>query len=455
MGYKAGDGNQKRTVPGFALCIQSLESAGMRASSTCLLLAMIFAGCAHQEGQLAHIDREMRGVASVIAYDPDKAMPSIGGGFFLAKDRVVTARHVLAGADRVDIRTYDGKTIPVAGIIAENRTMDLVMVQLWHPSRGVIPLPVAATEPPPGARIHAVGSPLGLEWTISEGLVAALRDIPEAGRIVQHTVAISPGSSGGPLLDARGRVIAIQTGSIIADRSQAIQAGQNLNFAVPTSLVAKLQPEKLIKLADARKDVPAGWVPKVTRNTDLASLRPLTRDDFTGAIPFFEQCAKDNPGEPDAWFRLGLCQEHIGKLDDAVASYRKAVEMRPDFATVWNNIGAICIRQNKYEDAVAALVHAVKANPSHKEALNSLGVAYLKLHRYQEALSAAEKAAKLDPRHVSANYTIGAAYLHLGQREKAIEYQKILADLDGNIAGRLQKEIGETEKQQPAGASAQ
>ena len=80
--------------------------------------------------------------------------------------------------------------------------------------------------------MFAIGSPQGLELTISDGIVSGMRDLPQ-GRVIQTTAPISPGSSGGPLFDAYGRLVGIMT---FQHRS-----GQNLNFAVPADWIADMR----------------------------------------------------------------------------------------------------------------------------------------------------------------------------------------------------------------------
>ncbi len=376
------------------------------------------------------------GIVTIVSYDPDKAMPKFGAGFLIAPDRVITCRHMFAGADRADVRTHAGQTIAVTGIIAENPTMDVAMVQLAQSAKDAQPLALADRPPQLGQRLLAVGAPLGLEWTVSDGIVSGIRDIPEAGPSLQHTAAVSGGSSGGPLLDMSGRVVAIQTSCITIGKDGYTHAGEALNFGVPAQVMAQLKPGAIKTLAAARKEIAAAWVPPVTRNIDKASLRPMTRDDFQGSLAFFEQVTRDNP-TADAWFRLGLCYEKLNRNDDALKAYARATTISRDHATAWNNMGATYIRLQRYDEALPALKAAVAANPADVEALNSLAVAYICLKRYPEAIAPAAEAARLNPKHAYAQYHLGEACLKSDQRPRAVQQQKILVDLDAKLAQKL------------------
>ena len=72
-----------------------------------------------------------------------------------------------------------------------------------------------------------------------------------------------------------------------------------------------------------REDVPPGWKPPITKGIDSISLHPLTRQDFRGALEFFEAAVKDEPDEPDVWFRLGLCHEKLADRAKAIETYER------------------------------------------------------------------------------------------------------------------------------------
>ena len=89
-------------------------------------------------------------------------------------------------------------------------------------------LPLSSGTVSPGQQVFAIGNPVGLEKTISQGIVAGVR-ISNQRKLIQITSPISHGSSGGPILDSRGQVIAVAVGML--------EDGQNLNFAVPVEYV--------------------------------------------------------------------------------------------------------------------------------------------------------------------------------------------------------------------------
>src|SRR3954453_5015934 len=98
-----------------------------------LLVLAAHVATAAPEALPALIARTTPGVCTILSYNPDLVMPGVGTGFFVANDRVITARHVLARADRAVIRTHDGASVGIAGILAEQRDVHLVLVQLTKP----------------------------------------------------------------------------------------------------------------------------------------------------------------------------------------------------------------------------------------------------------------------------------------------------------------------------------
>jgi hypothetical protein len=125
--------------------------------------------------------------------------------------------------------TSSGKKVPITGIFAHDSKNDLALLAVpGLVSHSVV---LSKTNVKVGQRIYAIGSPQGLTNTISEGIVSGRRNLA-GSELYQISAPISPGSSGGPIVDDKGGVIGIAVG--------AITSGQNLNFAIPIKEVDKL-----------------------------------------------------------------------------------------------------------------------------------------------------------------------------------------------------------------------
>lgn len=176
-------------------------------------------------------------VVVILTYDKEGKTLSQGTGFFInEKGGVVTNRHVLEGASHAEVKTPEGKVYPVKKVIAEEIEGDLIQISVEILRNVVRPLLISASLPEVGERVVVIGSPLGLEQTVSEGIVSAVRKIPAFGKVIQITAPISSGSSGSPVVNMRGEVIGVASFQMVK--------GQNLNFAIPGERVAILKPEK-------------------------------------------------------------------------------------------------------------------------------------------------------------------------------------------------------------------
>src|SRR5205807_5409088 len=186
------------------------------------------------------VRRVKSSVVSVLTYDA-KGEPLISGsGFFIRPGEVVTNMHVIRGAQRVEIHTLEGKgrTYPVTGALAIDEEADLALLSVNLPEEKSRALPLSVSLPEEGEQIFLIGNPLRLEGSVSDGIVSAVREVPDVGKIIQITAPVSHGNSGSPLLNMRGQVVGIVT--------VKVTNGQNINLALAASRIASLQPGKLM-----------------------------------------------------------------------------------------------------------------------------------------------------------------------------------------------------------------
>ena len=163
-----------------------------------------------------------------------KTAAGIGSGFFINREgQIVTNKHVLSNPDGAEIKTISGNVYKVQKVIHEDPAADLVIASTDATSRESKPVSINAVLPVVGEKIIVIGSPLGLEQTVSDGIVSALRSNQQSIEFIQITAPVSPGNSGGPLLNMRGEVIGVATFQY--------NSGQNLNFCVAASRISGLQ----------------------------------------------------------------------------------------------------------------------------------------------------------------------------------------------------------------------
>jgi hypothetical protein len=164
----------------------------------------------------------------------DKNRPiSLGSGFFVRPDVVVTNYHVIEGASDGFAKIV-GETFiyHIEGVVGIDKTKDLALLKLKRVNgKPLILADISKIEV--GQEVFALGNPKGLEGTISPGIISgsSLRQV-ENENLIQITAPISPGSSGGPVVNRKGEVVGVAVASL--------KEGQSLNFAVPSSYLAIL-----------------------------------------------------------------------------------------------------------------------------------------------------------------------------------------------------------------------
>jgi S1-C subfamily serine protease len=131
------------------------------------------------ESLLSPIKRIKPSTLIIFAYDDKGDFLKLGSGFFISQNGdVITNYHVIQGASSAEIKTADEKTYPITYIVAGDEPNDLIRLSVNIPSQDVYPLSLSQTIPEVGERIIVYGSPLGLENTVSDGIVSAIRDFP-------------------------------------------------------------------------------------------------------------------------------------------------------------------------------------------------------------------------------------------------------------------------------------
>ncbi|MFO8060255.1 MAG: trypsin-like peptidase domain-containing protein, partial [Bacillota bacterium] len=228
---------------------------------------------------------------------------SLGSGFHIGDEMVVTNYHVIEGGVGLSVRAHDGEQYPVGGVAAADVDCDLAVLVV--PGLEIPHLELSDDgQVRAGQTVVAVGSPLGLAGTVSAGIVSAPSREILGQSFIQTTAPISPGSSGSPLLDLYGRVVGVITMAAVDP------AVQTINFAIPSSRVIEL-----VEGAGAAEDLPGAedssaevlsvgeldaWLAEVTGDT-LFEFSLVTAVEDGDAVFFY------------LWVRAGDdCQQLLG-----------------------------------------------------------------------------------------------------------------------------------------------
>jgi len=195
----------------------------------------------HPRKDVATIAKEAKGaVVSIVMADKSGQPIAQGSGFVVSRDgKVVTNYHVIKSGSSAIIKLPDGSFFTVDGVLAFDKNRDIAIIKA-HGNNFKTAALGDSDRLQIGDDVVAIGSPLSLESTVSNGIISAIRTVEdEGGKFVQTTAPISPGSSGGPLFDMAGEVIGITTSHI--------RGGENLNFAIPINDVKPMLAPNLSK----------------------------------------------------------------------------------------------------------------------------------------------------------------------------------------------------------------
>jgi len=421
---------------------------------------------------------------------------SRGSGFFIDADRIVTNRHVLDGAHRAEVHSSTGSIFQVKGVLAVDAEGDIALLKIDMPTPPIKPLPLDKTSPQEGESVVVIGNPLGLEGSVTNGIVSAVRDIPTFGRIIQITAPISAGSSGSPVVNMQGQVIGLAT--------LQITGGQSVNFAIPSERISQLQASTLMSLSDL--------VASTGRNKRAKAvqffrdgLSFLSKDDCEKALPYFEKAVESDGNYAEAWAQSGFCNEKLGKhtealeaskkavnlrpsaesyfniglasfylkqykeaseayrqsikldpynsadayyalglvyrdwgkADEEIQAYKQSIRLRPDYTVAYERLGSRYLKSKKFTEAVEVFRQLAALKPSDPVAPNNLGEAYVELKNYNDALESFRQSIRLKPDFGRAYYNLGKTLLTMGNRDAALEQYTILTNIDPSWAEKL------------------
>ncbi len=259
-----------------------------------------------------------------------------GSGFFVRPDVIATNYHVIEGAKSGTVKVVGETSVDaIIGVLAFDKKKDLALLKVATNNRK--PLTLADfSKIEVGQAIFALGNPRGLEGTISPGIISSnsLRQI-EAEDLIQITAPISPGSSGGPIVNSKGEVIGVAVGSLTN--------GQNLNFAIPSAFLAILlaNMKALVALSDLNKSTVATRPPETKiasepTPSESAPTSPITKsrkskdDSFKDIAALLstkkpEDMAKAYPLSKDFLARFGKDDkdENVKRIRIFVSRYRE------------------------------------------------------------------------------------------------------------------------------------
>ena len=406
-----------------------------------LALAAIAPANAAENDAAAVFEKAKKSVVVVRVFDADDNQSAQGSGVITAENEVTTNCHVVENAVRVEV-VRQGEEKPIAAEVANGDAgRDLCLLS----AKGLINAATIrkAKDLTVGENVYAVGSPQGLEFSISGGIISQLRSLGGSPPLIQTDAAISEGSSGGGLFDGEGNLVGITT--------FYYRDGQNLNFAIPSEWIAdarlnqspfsesesapQISSGSFLDFYDKAVELEKaedwnGLLAHCKRWTEAESENALAQfslgvaydniNHYDDAIAAYREALRINPEDADVWYNLGNAYGNLDRHDDAIAAFREAVQTNPEDASAWNNLGVAYGNINRYDDEIAAYREALRINPKHADAWHNLGVAYGKLDRHNDEIAAYREAVRINPEYADAWYNLGYVYDELGHYDDAI-----------------------------------
>lgn len=355
-----------------------------------LLIALVTARPSYSQENLPELVKRVKpAIVAIVTYDANGVALTTGSGFFLRPGQVVTNLHVIRGARRCEVKTLDGKgrVYQVSGLLDVDEEGDLALLSVEMPHSRARASQLATLLPEEGEKIFVIGNPLKLEGSVSDGIVSAVRELPNIGKIIQITAPISHGNSGSPVFNLKGEVVGVVT--------IKVTNGQNINLAIGAARVRQLHAGKRRLLAEMTMRDKSGDPSESLYKTGLDS---LWLGNFDNALGYFENAVNKNPARADAWVQVGFCKVKQGKNEEAIKAYQHAVLLTPDSDEVRNRLGDAYYYSGRLMEAIAAYKEAVRLRPQSAEGYYNLALAYFENGNEHEGLTAARALKQLDER---------------------------------------------------------
>ena len=373
--------------------------------------------------------------------DSNGKILGFGSGFFVKPNLIATNYHVIAGAASGTAKLV-GKhtTYKIEGFTATDEDNDLALLKVS--AYDIKPLMLGKSDAVKiGDTVYVAGNPKGLEGTFSDGIISSRRDKYTKERF-QMTAPISPGSSGGPVLNGKGEVIGV---SVAAHRDLD---AQNLNFSIPShylkTLLTLSKPAKplaqvnqtisaetyfmrgnacyeieLYHLAIANYDKAIGLKPTLVDAYNNRGAAKGKLGQHFAAISDFDKAIQLKPDEAKVYNNRGIAKDKLGQHFAAISDYDKAIQLKPDLAEAYYDRGNTKGKLGQYFAAISDFDKAIQLKPDLAEAYLQRGLAKVVLDQHSAAISDFDKAVQLEPDDAKAYYSRGIAKVLLNRTWEA------------------------------------
>ena len=357
-----------------------------------------------------------------------------GSGFIFSEDGLIgTNYHVVDGIDSLLVKTSDGTFYDAELLIIDEKN-DMAILRIKNANGTKFPTIKFANSDAlrVGQEVFAIGSPLGYEYTISQGIIAGIRDNEKVSftdpvtyspieknfeKVIQITAAISPGNSGGALFNRKGEVIGITT--------YTYSGYGNLNFAIAINSFVYFMNSVDLANIDNNEEAKK----KRQESLYLSNLRLAGNFKSEATYNWMYVKQKDTMKTLDTFI---VKQDSIARMNfnKAEAFYYKCIDIAPDSFTVYRemmDLYVYCENFNKAEDLYDTIKTRFQSDSLLSLLSQSLANAYTTNKEYKKALEFYEKMSAMDTSDIYLRYQIGNIYEKMNKNSRAVkEYKKII-----------------------------
>jgi Tfp pilus assembly protein PilF len=364
--------------------------------------------------------KQKGGVVTIYVTDNDGGLVSCGTGFFVdAEGTIATNHHVVASVISVKnnllmVRLENGAYFALDRVLTWDEQKDLALIKVRGTDTPALKLSTSQRSKQ-GDDVYVIGSPLGLELSVSEGVVSAVRKGPD---LLQITAAVSPGSSGSPVFNNRGEVI----GAAVS----VLEGGQNINFAIPATQIKQF-------IAGYKKEgakAPASS-PSPGKATAVGEHKNEMKEEMKRLMLKKPLTAVERlPSSPMAWFNLALTYRELDMTTEAVQAYKKAIDLKHDFAIAHFFLATAYGSLGMQAENIASLQRAASIDPTLADAHFFLGVVYTQMGLNSLALERMQAAVKTQPNNLQAKFALALLYENAGRTQDALRQYNEIVKID-------------------------
>ena len=331
------------------------------------LISFLIAAAASAQNDEQLAEKALAATVYLEMADKDNNILGFGSGFFVGQNQIATNFHVIAGAAKGTVKLAGSPMqYTVEGISATDEKNDLAILKVTGFEGEPLLLGDSDTVQI-DKTVYVAGNPKGLEGTFSKDTVSNLHE-GDAKKRFQMTALISPGNSGGPVLNGNGEVIGI---SLIT-----LDDGQNLNFTIPSNDLKEL-------LTQSGKSKP------LSQGTQSISAETYLRwgyakyrlDQYQAAIVDYDAAINLQSDFAPAYYFRGTVKRSLGQYKEAIEDYDIAIDLKNDFAFAYYFRGTIRGDLGEHFIAIQDYNKAIDAKPDFAFAYLRRGIANYLLDR--------------------------------------------------------------------------